>query len=392
MAHKFMTQLTQLGGYKRIPTTSRPKVMPIYMSSAYSFEDSDICNDICYDREDGYLYGSYGNPTADALKEILVNIEGAEACDVYSSGMAAITLSILSQVKTGDHIIANNVIYGNVFKFLKTELGENLGVEVTFVDFKREDLTPYFKANTKLVYMETISNPMIEVIDIGKIADVTHLHGAKLVVDNTFATPIVCQPIKHGADIVVYSATKFMNGHSDIMAGAVLGDHETIKRVVDLSHTFGPTISPFDVWLLMRSMRTLDLRVERHSRNAMKLATFLDQHPKTGKVYYPGLPSFSDHEAAKKYFNGGLFGGMLAVDMGSYDNISKFVEKAQLSEIVASLGTYTTSLCDTTITHSGMTAKERQEAGLPEGLLRISTGLENIDDIINEFERILEDL
>ena len=392
MAHKFMTQLTQLGGYKRIPTTSRPKVMPIYMSSAYSFEDSDICNDICYDREDGYLYGSYGNPTADALKEILVNIEGAEACDVYSSGMAAITLSILSQVKTGDHIIANNVIYGNVFKFLKTELGENLGVEVTFVDFKREDLTPYFKANTKLVYMETISNPMIEVIDIGKIADVTHLHGAKLVVDNTFATPIVCQPIKHGADIVVYSATKFMNGHSDIMAGAVLGDHETIKRVVDLSHTFGPTISPFDVWLLMRSMRTLDLRVERHSRNAMKLANFLDQHPKTGKVYYPGLPSFSDHEAAKKYFNGGLFGGMLAVDMGSYDNISKFVEKAQLSEIVASLGTYTTSLCDTTITHSGMTAKERQEAGLPEGLLRISTGLEHIDDIINEFERILEDL
>lgn len=392
MAHKFMTQLTQLGGYKRIPTTSRPKVMPIYMSSAYSFEDSDICNDICYDREDGYLYGSYGNPTADALKEILVNIEGAEACDVYASGMAAITLSILSQVKTGDHIIANNVIYGNVFKFLKTELGENLGVEVTFVDFKREDLTPYFKANTKLVYMETISNPMIEVIDIGKIADVTHLHGAKLVVDNTFATPIVCQPIKHGADIVVYSATKFMNGHSDIMAGAVLGDHETIKRVVDLSHTFGPTISPFDVWLLMRSMRTLDLRVERHSRNAMKLATFLDQHPKTGKVYYPGLPSFSDHEAAKKYFNGGLFGGMLAVDMGSYDNISKFVEKAQLSEIVASLGTYTTSLCDTTITHSGMTAKERQEAGLPEGLLRISTGLEHIDDIINEFERILEDL
>lgn len=392
MAHKFMTQLTQLGGYKRIPTTSRPKVMPIYMSSAYSFEDSDICNDICYNREDGYLYGSYGNPTADALKEILVNIEGAEACDVYASGMAAITLSILSQVKTGDHIIANNVIYGNVFKFLKTELGENLGVEVTFVDFKREDLTPYFKANTKLVYMETISNPMIEVIDIGKIADVTHLHGAKLIVDNTFATPIVCQPIKHGADIVVYSATKFMNGHSDIMAGVVLGDHKTIKRVVDLSHTFGPTISPFDVWLLMRSMRTLDLRVERHSRNAMKLATFLDQHPKTGKVYYPGLPSFSDHEAAKKYFNGGLFGGMLAVDMGSYDNISKFVEKAQLSEIVASLGTYTTSLCDTTITHSGMTAKERQEAGLPEGLLRISTGLEHIDDIIYEFERILEDL
>ncbi|MBF4693405.1 trans-sulfuration enzyme family protein [Fusibacter ferrireducens] len=392
MEEKFMTQLTHLGAYKRIPMTSKPKVMPIYMSSAYSFEDSDICNDICYHREDGYLYGSYGNPTADALKEILVNIEGAEACDVYASGMAAITLAILSQVKSGDHIIANNVIYGNVFKFLKTELGENLGVEVTFVDFKKEDLAPYFKPNTKMVYMETISNPMIEVIDIAKVAEITHQHGARLMIDNTFATPIVCQPIKYGADIVVYSATKFMNGHSDIMAGIVLGSKEVLDRVVDLSHTFGPTISPFDVWLLMRSMRTLDIRVERHSHNAMKLAEFLDQHPKTGKVYYPGLPSFPDHEAAKKYFNKGLYGGMLAVDMGSYENIAKFVEKAQLSEIVASLGTYTTSLCDTTITHSGMTAAERKEAGLPEGLLRISTGLENIDDIIGEFERILEEL
>ncbi len=390
MNKKVMTKLTHLGGYKSIPQTSNPKVMPIYMSSAYSFSGSDICNDICYGREPGYLYGSYGNPTADALKEVLNSIEGSEDCEVFSSGMAAITLGILSQVKTGDHIIANSVIYGNVFKYLKTELAENLGVEVSFVDFKKDDIKRYFKKNTKLVYMETISNPLLEVLDIRSISDQAHKHGAKLMIDNTFATPIVCKPLKHGADIVVHSATKFLNGHSDIMAGIVMGSRKDIDRIIDLSHTFGPTISPFDAWLLLRSMRTLELRVERHCDNAMKLATYLEAHSKIEKVYYPGLTSFEDHSIANHLFDNNLYGGMLAVDLGSSERIAQFVEKAKLSEIVASLGSYTTSLCDTTITHSGMTVEERKNAGLPEGLLRISTGLEHIDDIILEFQRILD--
>jgi cystathionine beta-lyase/cystathionine gamma-synthase len=389
MKETFMTELVHLGSYKPIPTTSVPKVMPIFMSSAFSFEGSEICNEVCYEKTDGYFYGSYGNPTSDALKEILTAIEGAEACEVFASGMAAITMAILSQVKSGDHIIASKVIYGNVFKFLKAELGERFNVEVSFVDLKAENLSDLFKPNTKLVYMETVSNPLIEVLDIEKIAAVAHAHDAKLMVDNTFATPIVCQPLKFGADLVVYSATKFLNGHSDIMAGAVLGGKEDLNRVIDLGRTYGPTMSPFDAWLLMRSMRTLALRMEKHCSNAEKLAAFLDGHTKVQRVYYPGLPSFGDYDTAKKLFNNGYYGGMLAVDLGSQANISKFVSEAKLSKIVASLGTYTTSLCDTTITHSGMTVEERAAAGLPEGLLRVSIGLESIEEIIEEFDRIM---
>lgn len=392
MKTKFMTELTHLGSKVNVPSVSAPKVAPIYMSSAYTFSDSEECSEVCYDKKEGYLYGSYGNPTCDCLKEILKSIEAGEDAEVFSSGMAAITLAITAHVKSGDHIIANSVIYGNAFKLLKGELEKKFNVEVTLVDLKNDDPEKYFKENTKLVYMETIANPLMEVLDIRKIAEITHKHNALLVVDNTFATPIVCQPLKLGADIVVHSATKFLNGHSDIMAGVVISDKATIKKVIDLSHTFGPIISPFDAWLLTRSMRTLELRVNKHCSNAVKLAKYLESHEKVGKVYYPGLESFEDHKVASEIFNNNNYGGMLACDLGSYEKIEKFVSKSKLTKIVPSLGTFTTALCDTTITHSGMSAEERKEMGLPEGLLRISTGLENIEDIINEFDSILSEI
>ncbi|SHJ51677.1 cystathionine gamma-synthase [Dethiosulfatibacter aminovorans DSM 17477] len=392
MDTKFMTELTHLGASVDLPSSSRPKVAPIYMSSAYVFDSSKTCNDVSYERKEGYLYGSYGNPTTDCLKEIIQNLECGEAAEVFSSGMSAITLAIMSQVKSGDHIIANSVIYGNSFKFLKSELEGQYNIEVTMVDLNEENLHEYFKDNTKLVYAESISNPLINVLDIERISKIAHDYGAKLLVDNTFATPIVCQPLKLGADIVVHSATKFLNGHSDIMAGIVVSTKEVMDRVIDLSRTYGPIISPFDAWLLTRSMRTLELRVNKHCDNAMKLARYLESNDKIGKVFYPGLESFEDHGLATEIFNNGQYGAMLAVDLGSLEMIEEFIKRSKLAKIVASLGSFTTSLCDTTITHSGMTREERIEMGLPDGLLRISTGLENIEDIIEEFDMIINEI
>lgn len=391
MDTKFMTDLTHLGSKVNIPSVSNPKVPPIYMSSAYNFDDAQECAEVCYGEKDGYLYGSYGNPTCDCLREIFKKIEGGEDAYIYSSGMAAISLTIESQVSSGDHVIVNNVIYGNSFSLLKRDFEEKYGVEVSLVDFENDNLENHFKENTKLVYMETISNPLMEVLDIRKIAKISHQNNSLLVVDNTFASPIVCQPLKLGADIVVHSATKFLNGHSDIMAGVVVSNKENINKTIKLSHNRGPIISPFDAWLLLRSMRTLELRMNKHCSNAIKLAQYLETHKKVKKVYYPGLNSFKDNKIANEIFNNNNYGGMLAVDLGSYENINIFVNKCNLAKIMPSLGTYTTTICDTRITHSGMSAKEREEMGLPQGLLRINAGLENIDDIINEFDSILKE-
>lgn len=389
MKKSFATSLAHLGE-KNPPSVSSAKSIPISMSSVFVFDDVETLDAVYEGKANGYVYSRNGNPVHDALQEIIANIDEGEDAQVFSSGMAAITMAIISQVKAGDHIIASNVLYGGTYQFLKVEL-DKFNVEVTFIDVVNDDVEKYFKRNTKLVYVETISNPLMEAIDINDISNKAHSHNAKLIVDNTFATAVVCQPLKLGADIVVYSATKYLNGHSDVTGGAVVSDKETINKVKNTGVLYGPMMSPFDAWLLIRSLRTLELRIIQHSNNALKLAEFLEKHPKIENVYYPGLISSPSYKIANKIFNSNLYGGMLSIDLkngekGAYD----LIRELETIKFVPSLAGVTTSVSYPVKTsHRALNDEELKKANISKGLIRVSTGLENIDDLISEFDRAL---
>lgn len=390
MEKKMMTDLTHLGLDLPDWENSTPKIGPIWMSPAFVYEDAETLEAVGNGSKQGYLYGRTSNPTNDALREILTGIDGGKDSQVYSSGMAAISLAVMTHVKSGDHIIVNKVIFGTTYKFFRAEMRDKFNVEVSFVNFKKDDIESYFKPNTKLVYMETIANPLIDLIDIRKIADMAHKHDCMLIVDNTFATPVVCQPLTLGADIVAYSATKFMNGHSDIIAGTLATNSTSIiEEITDVGHSYGPIMSPFDAWLMTRSLRTLKLRMVQHCNNAMKVAKYFEGHDKAVNVFYPGLESSPDHKLATEIFNNGLFGGMLSVDLGTEDIVREFIRNLKMVKLVPSLGCLTTTVSDIRTSHGAMSPEERAEVGLSDGVLRFSIGLEEIDDVIEDIDNAL---
>jgi methionine-gamma-lyase len=374
-------------------SVSRSKSLPIYQTSVFSFDDVESLEQVYDGTAPGYIYTRNGNPVHDALNDVMSRIEEGEAALCYSSGMGAISLSIIAQVKAGDHIIAANVLYGGSFAFLKTELAR-FNIEVTFVDAVREDIAPCFRPNTKAVYVETISNPMMDAIDLPAIARVTHGNGAKLIVDNSFATPVICQPLKLGADIVVYSATKYIGGHSDVTAGIVVAGKADINRIYASGLLFGPTLSPFDGWLLVRSLRTLELRIRQHSSNALKLAEYFSRHPRIKSTYYPGLASSPTHGIARRLFYNNLYGGMLSIDLaGGETAVRNLFRRLETIKFVPSLaGVATTTSYPAKTSHRALSDEELLRAGISKGLVRISAGLENIDYIIEEFDRGLQDI
>jgi len=390
MSKKFMTKLTHKG--EKVPSSiSYPKVPPIYLSSVFCFDSVEELDSVYEKDASGYVYSRISNPTHNCTEEILAALDEGDDARVYSSGMAAITMSILAFVKAGDHIISSNVLYGGTWEFLNSEL-KKFNVEVSFVDFNRDDIEKYFKPTTKVVYVETISNPLMEVIDIRKIAEAAHSHNAVLIVDNTFATPVICQPLKLGADVVVCSVTKYMAGHSDILGGAVVADKEKIEKIGRIGQIYGPTMSPFDSWLLIRSLRTLELRVVRHSENALKLAEYLENHKKVKRVYYPGLTSSPFKKIADEIFNNKLYGGMLSIDLdGGEKAACDLIRNMKSIKLVPSLaGVSTTLSYPAKTSHRSMSREEREKVGISDGLLRISVGLENIEDIIEEFDTALQ--
>jgi len=389
MEKSFASKLIHLGE-KYPESVSRSKSLPITMTSVFAFDDVETLDKVYEGEAKGYIYTRNGNPVHDALSEIMFNIEEGEDALVYSSGMAAIALSLISQLKTGDHIIAANVLYGGSFQFIKTELAR-FNIEVSFVDIINEDITEYFRPNTKVVYVETISNPLMEAVDLEKLADITHQNNAKLIVDNTFATPIICQPLLLGADIVAYSATKYLCGHSDVTAGIIVANKETIRKIYASGLLYGPTMSPFDAWLVVRSLRTLELRVKQHSENALKLAQYLEGNSKISKVYYPGLSSSPTFGVAKRLFNNNLFGGMLSIDLaGGEKGAYELLRNLETINFVPSLaGVSTSTSYPAKTSHRSLNDEELRKANISKGLIRISTGLESIHDIIEEFDMAL---
>jgi methionine-gamma-lyase len=389
MDKQFSSRLIHLGD-RLGDSVSRSKSIPITMTSVFSFDDVESLDRVYEGEAKGYIYTRNGNPVHDALAEIMCGIEEGGAALAYSSGMAAISLSILAQVKAGDHIIAASVLYGGSFQFIRSELAR-FGISATFVDPVNEDITPYFQPNTRIVYVETISNPIMEVIDLEALAGVAHRHGAKLIVDNSFATPVICRPLLLGADVVVYSATKYIGGHSDVTAGIVVSDRETIGRIYASGLLFGPTLSPFDGWLLVRSLRTLELRIRQHAQNALALAEYFEKHPAVRAVYYPGLPSSPTHAVARRLFSNNLYGGMLSIDLeGGERQACALLRNLETFKFVPSLaGVSTSTSYPARTSHRSLSDEELAKARISKSLIRISTGLEDIADITGEFDAAL---
>ena len=377
-------------GAKACPSDTRPKVAPIFASSVWSFDSLEQIDDIYEHRASGYVYSRISNPGVEQLEQSVALLEGAEAAAAYSSGMAAIAMALLAELKAGDHVVAHQVLYGGTYALFMNEMSR-FGVEVSFADFT--DLAAVRAAvlpNTKVLYVETICNPLMEVIDIPEVARMAEKTGAKVYVDNTFASPVHCQPLLAGADVVIHSATKYLNGHSDITGGVVAGSKEFIDRVKKVGTTYGPTLSPFDAWLVLRGIKTLAVRMERHSANAMKLAEFLSTHPKVTQVHYPGLPGSKTYAVAQRLLAGGC-GGMLSFAVnGGMEAASTVVRGLQLTELVPSLAGPST-----TVSHPGKTSHraiplvQRQAYGVGDDLIRVSVGIESIEDIIADFAQAL---
>ncbi len=392
---KLSTRLIHTGDgqdYKKIAQyTSVPEVLPVYLTSVFAFDDVPSVDDIYDHKADGYIYSRIKHPNTDAVASILAAAENAEDALLFSSGMSAIIVSILTVVSAGDHIIASPVLYGGVHDFLQNEI-KRFGVEVTFVDFINDDVEKYIKPNTKLIYTETICNPLLEVPDLKKTAEIAHKHGLLFYVDNTFATSVVVSPYKFGADLVLYSTTKFLGGHSDIVGGAAVGKADVIAKIRPKLVLYGAVLGAMDAWLLARSLRTLELRVTKHSQNALKVAQFLEKHPKIEKVFYPGLESSPDHERAAAQFNNGLFGGMLSANLrGGEREASIVIASMPTIKYVPSLaGTATTVSYAAKTSHRAYTKEQLDAAGITFGQLRFSIGLEDADDIIAEISAALE--
>jgi len=386
---KFNTKAIH-AGQKHDPFTGA-HVTPIYQTSTFVFENVDQGARRFAGEEHGYIYTRLGNPTVTELEEKMAALENGEAAIATASGMAAISTVLFTLLKQGDHIIANDTLYGCTHSFLSHVLPK-YGIEVTFADLSElSNLERAIKHNTKVVYIETPANPTLKLVDLGGAAKIAHNVGAKVVVDNTFMTPYLQRPIEHGVDVVIHSATKYIGGHGDVIAGIIVGPKELIAEIkVPYLKDIGGIISPFDAWLLLRGIKTLGLRMDRHCRNAQIVAEFLEGHPIIDKVYYPGLFSHPQHELAKKQMDG--FGGMISFELkGGIEAGKLLMNNVKLIALAVSLGCVDSLIQHpASMTHSPVPREERLRAGITDGLVRLSVGLEDVEDIITDLEQALE--
>jgi len=364
--------------------------VPIYSASLFAFQDADEGIAIHNYDKPGYFYSRLGNPTQDALEKAVAELEGGEDSLAFASGMAAISAAILTFVKTGDHVVAPRSMYSTTTNLL-AYLAGNFGIETTFVDATDADAyRAAVRPNTKIFWIETPSNPSVQITDIRAVVEAARQCGAATIADNTFATPFNQQPLAMGVDISVHSATKYLGGHSDLTAGVMIGKKEHIEKARHgASKFFGGNIAPQVAWLVLRGIKTLALRMERHNENAADLARFLTEHPKSVEVFYPGLESHTNHEIAARQMKG--FGGMIGLDVGSAEAAKKFVNSVKLCTFATSLGGVETIVQPTALmTHATISAEERASAGISDGLLRISVGIEDIRDIVADIRQALE--
>ncbi|WP_222983993.1 trans-sulfuration enzyme family protein [Flagellimonas meishanensis] len=353
-------------------------VSPLYMSTSYAFEDVPVKR-----------YPRYFNtPNQEALCKKLAALEHAEAALIFGSGMAAISTALMTFLRAGDHIVLQQTLYGGTYNFVVTQL-EKYGIVYSFTTgWEVEDFEKEIKPNTKVIYIETPSNPLLTITDLAGIAKLAKKHSAISLIDNTFASPINQNPIDFGIDMVLHSATKYMGGHSDICAGVVAASEDKIKEIFHNAICFGGSLSDYTVWLLERSIKTMGLRVRAQTENAMKMANYLSAHDDIEKVYYPGLQDHPGHKLAKSQMKG--FGGMLSFEMRNDIDVSQFFKELKLIKPSMSLaGIETTMLSPTKTSHALMSPEDREKQGIKDSLIRFSIGIEEMEDLVEDIEQAL---
>lgn len=366
---------------------------PIYQTSTFIFDSAEQGGNRFALQEPGYIYSRLGNPSNTQVEEKVAMLEGGEACCSMGSGMGAISSALWTLLRAGDHVVAGDTLYGCTFALLNHGM-TRYGVDVSFVDITDLDaVKKAIKPNTRVVYLETPANPTLKISDIESISKIAHEMGdITVVVDNTFCSPYIQKPLSLGADVVVHSATKYLNGHGDVIAGFVVGklDYITNVRLFGLKDMTGAVLSPFDAFLISRGMKTLALRMEKHSYNAMKVAEFLETHPAVKSVAYPGLKSFPQYELAKKQMS--LPGGMISFELkGGKEEGAVVMNNVKLCSLAVSLGDAETLIEHAaSMTHSTYTPDELKAAGISEGLVRLSVGLEDPEDIIADLKQALD--
>lgn len=362
----------------------------IFMNSGFCYDSAETAESRFNGEAPGFVYSRYSNPTLAMLEERLRLLEGAEQACVVASGMAAVFASIACQVRPGEHLIASKVLFGSCY-YIATQILPRLGVEVTLVDGKNlKEWEQAFKKNTKYVFIETPSNPNLELVDIAAVAKMCKAHGVFFIVDNVFASPLYQHPLELGADCVIYSTTKHIEGQGRCLGGAVLGTAEFLtEKLIPFHRHTGPAMSPFNAWITLKGLETLDIRMERHCDNAEKVAKFLETNNKIKRVIYPGLPSHPQYELAQRQMDRG--GNLIAFELkGGKEAAFAFMNKLKIIDISNNLGDSKTLITHpATTTHSNIAAEERAGLDITDGMLRISIGLENADDLIGDLERAL---
>jgi O-succinylhomoserine sulfhydrylase len=361
---------------------------PVFTTSSYVFASAAEAAARFSDEQPGNIYSRFTNPTVRTFERRLAAMEGAESCVATASGMSAILSTCLGLLKSGDHIVSSRSIFGST-TMLFTNFLAKLGIETSFVDLANiDDWAAAIRPETRLMFMETPSNPLTELADIQQLSDLAHQNDILLVVDNCFCTPALQQPISLGADIVIHSATKFLDGQGRCVGGAVAGSKDLVgEKVFGFLRTAGPSMSPFNAWVFLKGLETLSLRMKAHSSNALKLAQWLEQQTQVKRVFYPGLESHTQHALAKQQQSG--FGGLLSFELkGGKDAGWKLIDATRLISITANLGdTKSTITHPASTTHNRLTAEQRQQSGIVDGLIRIAVGLEDIEDLKNDLTR-----
>ena len=384
---KAATVAVHAGG--RIDPLTGASHVPIYRSSAFAFSSVEEMTEAFSGSTQRHIYSRYGNPSYEEAEQCVAALEGAEGGVAFASGMAAITASLLSCAGAGDHVITQETLYGGTTVLLERVL-RRLGIEVTFAGMEEiEDLDRHLRPRTKVVFLETPTNPTLQVVDIQAVSAKAARAGIEVIVDNTFASPINQTPLRLGAGLVLHSATKFLAGHGDLVAGVAAASGERLSRVRDLRKEMGGVMDPEAAWILSRSLRTLPLRIRAQNANAMALARRLETHPAVERVNYPGLRSHPRHETARRQMSG--FGGMLSFELkGGGAAAARFVAALGLIRLLPTLGGVETSvLIPALSSHSMISEEARRRAGVTGGLVRLSAGIEDEGDLVEELERAL---
>ncbi len=376
-------------GEQSHPPFERSTQIPVVHSVSFGYDDIDTWQAVSLGKEEGHIYSRNTNPTVRAFEEKICALEGAEAATSFSTGMAAISSTLFTFLRPGDRIVSIKDSYGGTNK-LFTEFLPAFGIQVRLCDTTDfQQIEQEMRLGCKLLYLETPTNPTVKIVDIERLAKVAHEVGALVVVDNTFATPINQNPIPLGADVVLHSATKFLGGHADALGGAACGTKALIQEIYHFREINGAALSPADAYNLLRGMKTLSLRVTRQNDSALKIARWLQAHPAVDQVNYPGLESHVHHDVAARQMRG--FGGVLSFSVRSgLPGIKRFLPRLQFAHRAANLGCVETVVGPPSVTsHVECTPEERAAAGIPEGLVRYSTGIEDVEDLIRDLEQAL---